>query len=108
MQHPLNQLLQEKQTKHVFLTCRHASDTCREQGVYAHFGSWMAQIKLCKKDTHLGTYASKQEAGVVWDAASVWKAPQEPPHRFSSSSSSSSRPVRCSLGRGRGNGSDRR
>ena len=38
----------------------------------------MAQIMQYQKATHLGKYASKQEAGVVWDAASVWRTMHEP------------------------------
>jgi hypothetical protein len=39
---------------------------------------WKACFMLRKQNIYLGTYASKQEAGVVWDAASVWRSMKAP------------------------------
>ena len=58
--------------------CRHASETCKEQGVHAKMDLWLATIHVGKKQAYLGTYASKQEAGVVWDAASIWRSMKAP------------------------------
>ena len=38
----------------------------------------MAHIKVGMKTAYLGVYASKQEAGVVWDAAGVWRSMKAP------------------------------
>ena len=40
--------------------------------------AWQAQLKMGKKMHHLGTFACKQEAGVVWDAGSVWRSIHAP------------------------------
>ena len=58
--------------------CRHALETCKEQGVHAKMDLWLATIHVGKKQAYLGTYASKQEAGVVWDAASIWRSMKAP------------------------------
>jgi hypothetical protein len=39
---------------------------------------WEAKFRLGMKMAYLGSYASKQEAGVVWDAASVWRSMKAP------------------------------
>jgi hypothetical protein len=35
-------------------------------------------MRLGSKNTYLGHFASKQEAGVVWDAASIWRSMKAP------------------------------
>ena len=44
-------------------------------------GGWLARLGVGKKKTNLGTYETKREAGVVWDAASVWRSMQAPGKR---------------------------
>ena len=57
--------------------CRHLAGTCTEQG-RKKVNLWAASLRLGEKHAYLGSYASKQEAGVVWDAASVWRSTKAP------------------------------
>ena len=43
--------------------------------------AWQANLSLGNKMTYLGAYASKQEAGIVWNAGSVWRRLKEPGKR---------------------------
>jgi hypothetical protein len=59
-------------------SCRHINETRHEQGLRVKRDLWESRIHVGKKQAFLGSFASKQEAGVVWDAASVWRSLKAP------------------------------
>ena len=77
-QSPLCKLDACRSARYMCCFCRHAAEEAKEQGVRARGNAWVAQIYVGKKNAYLGIFASKQEAGVVWDAASMWKSMKAP------------------------------